>query len=74
MLCPNIFYFLVGILYVFATYAARYACITKRDNLLDKKAKPVSVLMSDWDLTPNHSFAFPFHIPCHGDNHIQAIQ
>ena len=41
VLCPNIFYFLVGILYVFATYAARYACITKRDNLLDNKAKPV---------------------------------
>lgn len=41
VLFSNIYYLLVGILYVFATYAARYACITKRGNLLDNKTKPV---------------------------------
>gem|GEM_PF-1710771 len=41
VLFPNIFYFLVGILFVFATYTARYTSITKRGNLLDNKTKPV---------------------------------
>jgi len=36
-LYPNIFYFLISILPVFANYVACYACVTKRGNLLDKK-------------------------------------
>ena len=41
MLFPNSFYFLVGILSVLHLDVARYACFTKKGNLLDNKATSV---------------------------------
>ena len=41
MLFPNSFYFLVGILSVLHLNVARYACFTKKGNLLDNKATSV---------------------------------
>ena len=45
VLFPNIFYFLIGILSVFLTDVARYACVPKPNNLFDNKTKYVQALM-----------------------------
>ena len=46
LLFLNVFYHLVGILYCLCKYdVARYAFVTKTDNLLDNKTKPVQAQM-----------------------------